>query len=107
MIIMLLAFSMLASAQDSGKNYVRNGNVFTQVVKSKGGGRSAIPARKTGMTWKDSKGKTYDIMMSSRGSCFVKKVNKEGKEYPYYLGAEISQEICSALKVEYKGKTKK
>ena len=107
MIIMLLTFSMLASAQDNtGKNYVRNGNVFVQVVKKGANGRKSTPARKTGMTWKDSKGKTYDIMMSSRGSCFVNKTNAEGKEYKHYLGAEISQEICKSLKVEYKGKTK-
>ena len=44
-------------------------------------------------------------MISANGSCFVNKISsKTGKEYKYYLGPEISQEICKEMGVEYKGK---
>ena len=103
--IMLLAISMCVAAQDV-KPYIRSGKVFTQVVKAKSGGAKS-EAKKTGFTWKDSKGKEYDIYMSKTGSCFVNRVSaKTGKEYRSYLGAELSREICKELKVEYKGKTK-
>lgn len=106
MVLLAISMTMAAQTEGTGKNYTRQGNVFTQVAKT-GGGAKKAEARKTGMKWKDSKGKEYDIMMSSRGSCFVMKISgKTGKEYKYYLGPELSQEVCKTLKVEYKGKTK-
>lgn len=58
---------------------------------------------KTKFTWKDSKGKEYPIYISKSGSCYVIKVSaKTGKEYKNYLGAEISQQICKELNINYK-----
>ena len=103
-IMLLLALSMGAAAQNN-KPYTRQGNTFVEVAKTSE--KKTAEARNTGMKWKDSKGKSYDIFMSSRGSCFVKRISaKTGKEYRPYLGAELSQEICKELKVEHKGKTK-
>lgn len=81
-------------ATREGKVFVQNAHrSFTGEVKS------------TPYTWKDSKGVEYPIMMSGNGSCFVMKTSsKTGKEYKYYLGPKISEEICKELGVEYKGK---
>lgn len=79
----------------------REGKVFVQNAHHSSTG----VVKSTPYTWKDSKGVEYPIMMSGTGSCFVNKISsKTGKEYKYYLGPEISEEICSELGVEYKGK---
>lgn len=79
----------------------REGKVFVQNAHHSSTG----VVKSTPYTWKDSKGVEYPIMMSANGSCFVNKISsKTGKEYKYYLGPEISQEICNELGVEYKGK---
>lgn len=45
--------------------------------------------------------------MGKTGSCFIRKTSaKSGKEYPDYLGEEISRTICKEMGVEYKGKSK-
>ena len=96
-LIALLAFNYSnaeVKATREGKVFIQNAHhSSTGVVKS------------TPYTWKDSKGVEYPIMMSANGSCFVNKISsKTGKEYKYYLGPEISQEICKEMGVEYKGK---
>ena len=79
----------------------REGKVFVQNAHHSSTG----VVKSTPYIWKDSKGVEYPIMMSGTGSCFVNKISsKTGKEYKYYLGPEISQEICKELGVEYKGK---
>lgn len=96
----LLIAGLTASAQTTGKDYVREGKTFTS-VSTRGAGKAEPKA--TGFTWKDSKGKAYDIYMSGTGSCFVLRVSqKTGKEYRQYLGKEISAEICKEMGVEYK-----
>ena len=96
-LIALLAFNCSnaeVKATREGKVFIQNAHhSSTGVVKS------------TPYTWKDSKGVEYPIMISANGSCFVNKISsKTGKEYKYYLGPEISQEICKEMGVEYKGK---
>lgn len=79
----------------------REGKVFVQNAHHSSTGE----VKSTPYTWKDSKGVEYPIMMSGTGSCFVNKISsKTGKEYKYYLGPAISEEICKELGIEYKGK---
>lgn len=99
-LIAFLAFNVSnaeVKATREGKIFIQNAHhSSTGVVKS------------TPYTWKDSKGVEYPIMMSANGSCFVNKISsKTGKEYKYYLGPKISEEICRELGVEYKGKKTK
>jgi len=99
LLLLVLAIGLVANAQ----TYTRNGNTFA----SSTGERVKAKPVKTKFTWKDSKGKEYPVYISSNGSCFVIKVSaKTGKEYRNYLGAEISQQICKELGVEYKGRKK-
>lgn len=61
----------------------------------------------TPYTWQDNKGNKYPIYMSNSGSCYVIKTSKKtGKKYKQYLSPEISQDICTKLGKEYKGKKK-
>lgn len=97
-IIMMLSMSMTTNAQ----NYIRSGNTF-EVKSSKSSSKNT--SVKTKFTWKDSKGKTYQINVSSSGATFVIKTSsKTGKEYKQYLGPEISKEICKELGINYTSK---
>ena len=97
----LLFAGLTASAQSVQKSYVREGKTFTSVSTRS---ISKAEPKSTGYTWKDSKGKVYDIYMSpTTGSCYVIRISqKTGKEYRQYLGKEISAEICKEMGVEYK-----
>ena len=85
--IMLFSFGMGIQAQ----SVVKSGNTFTQV--SNKGGKSGGKETKTQYTFKDSKGNTYPVYLSSTGKAFIKKVSKKtGKEYKQYL-PEIGKQI--------------
>lgn len=98
-ILLLAILSFNVSVAET--KVTREGKVFIQNAHHSSTG----VVKSTPYTWKDSKGVEYPIMMSANGSCFVNKISsKTGKEYKYYLGPEISQEICKEMGVEYKGK---
>lgn len=98
-ILLLAILSFNVSVAET--KITREGNTFVQT--STHGSKGTVT--KTKYQWKDSKGTIYDVYMSSTGSCFVNKISsKTGKEYRYYLGPEISEQICRELGVEYKGK---
>ena len=79
----------------SAQNYVRNGKEFSTTTTRT---RTASEGKKTGYTWKDSKGKVYDIYISDKGSCYIIRTSsKTGKQYKSYLPKEVSQEIAKEL----------
>lgn len=85
----------MGAATCYSQDYTRNGKEFTVKKKVRAVGENA----KTGYTWKDSKGKTYDIYMSSKGSCYIIRTSsKTGKEYKSYLPKEVSAEIVKELR---------
>lgn len=94
-----VAFSLLLSFVPAhAQDYTRNGKTFVATQKS-----SESTDVKSGYTYKDSKGKTYDIYVSKSGACYIKRVSsKTGKEYKSYLSKEISSEICKELGIERK-----
>lgn len=103
-LLLMLALGMNNSSAYA-QSVTRSGNTFTttKVVKAKA---KAEPV-KTKYTWEDSKGIEYPIYVGSTGSCFIIKVSKKtGKEYRQYLRAEVSQQICRELGIEYKSKSK-
>lgn len=97
-IMLALMLGIGANAQTPEKTFEKNGTTYSSVKKS-----SKSVEVETGFTWEDSKGNVYPIYMNqSSGSCYVKRVSqKSGNEYKYYLGPEISQDICSQLSVKY------
>lgn len=98
-IIILLAIilGVVANAQTSEVTFKKEGTTY-----SSNSTRGTSVEKKTGFTWKDSKGVEYPIYMSSTGSCYVKRVSqKTGNEYKQYLGKEISADICRQLGVKY------
>lgn len=99
-ILLLATLSFNVSVAET--KVTREGKVFVQTVHHNS---STGEVKSTPYTWRDSKGVEYPIKMSANGSCFVMKTSaKTGKEYKYYLGPAISEEICKELGIEYKGK---
>lgn len=100
----VICVGLCANADNNNKSYKKVGNTYSSTGGFNSTSRSSIP---TGATWKDSKGNKYPIYISKSGSCYIIRIsNKTGKEYKYYLGPEISQDICKQLGKEYKGKKK-
>ncbi len=95
--IVLLLAALLVVVSASCQNYVRNGKEFSVAKKEKVS--STSEGKKTGYTWKDSKGNVYDIYMSFRNSCYIiRKSSKTGKEYKSYLPKDVSFEILKDMK---------
>lgn len=85
----------------------REGNTFTQ-VSTRTSGSKEIP---TDYTYVDSKGKSYQVFLSSSGKAFIKKVSqKSGKEYKQYLpevGRQINPKAYEEKPKDNKEKPKK
>ena len=83
--MMLLSMNVGIYAQSVS----RQGNTFTQVSNKKSAGKET----KTQYVYKDSKGNSYPVWLSSSGKAFIKKVSKKtGKEYRQYV-PEIGKQI--------------
>lgn len=102
LILIIISISMFANAGDN-KNYKCEGTTYSSTGRVN---NSSAPIS-TGFTWQDSKGKTYPIYMSDKGSCYIIRTSKNtGKDYKSYLCPEISQDICKKMNREYKSKKK-
>lgn len=88
-ILTLLLLSLVLNAQD----YTKQDNTYSKQVVSL--------ATETKFTFKDKSGNIYPIYISKNGRCYIIKTSKEGKEYKYYLGEEISKDICKELGIKY------
>ena len=101
-LLLLLLVSLMSITTNAQSNVEFQGNtIVTKSTRAKG------EAKKTTFTWQDRKGKEYPVYMSATGSCFVVRTSSNtGKEYRSYLGPEVSQQICTKLGIEYKGKKK-
>ena len=96
--MLAVTFALLFSSPVFAQDYTRQGKEFVAAQKS-----SSSTDVKSGYTYKDSKGKTYDIYVSKSGACYIKRTSsKTGKEYKSYLSKEISAEICKELGIERK-----
>lgn len=70
---------------------VRNGNTFEVIQKS----QSDV---QTYLNWKD--GIVYPIYITSKGTCYVKRISKKtGKEYKYYLPKAVQEEVHKELRL--------
>ena len=109
-ILISLMLTSVVYAQDTsipltGRVYKRNVNEFSSA--SRANNSNSVNTEITNYTWKDSKDNVYPIYITSNGSCFIYRIsNKTGKEYKQYMKVEISQQICTELGREYKGKRK-
>ena len=91
LLLFLLPFACMA------QDVVRNGKNYTKVSQSD---KKEIQTEFT-YTVKDV---VYPIYVGPTGSCYIKRVSKNGNIYKQYLGEEISREICKEIGVEYKPK---
>lgn len=100
-IVAAIVVAFASGSYASAQNVKREGKVFTTVKSVKD-----TTERKSGFTYKDSKGKTYNIYVGKTGSCYIKRISKNtGKPYKSYLGVEISTQICKELKIPYTPRT--
>jgi hypothetical protein len=84
----VILLGIIANAQ-----VVKEGNTFKQVKE-----KTEQVAEKTKFSYEDSKGQSYPVYKSKRGSFYVVKTSKKtGKEYKYYLPKEIQEEIKKHL----------
>lgn len=94
--LILSAVLCIACITAFSQSYTRNGKEFSPVKKER---TSSSGGKKTGYTWKDSKGNVYDIYISDRGSCYIIKVSrKTGEEYKHYLPKDVQKEIRNEMK---------
>ena len=90
------------AAAGDNKGYKCEGTTYSSTGRVYSASTSQTP-----YSWSDSKGDKYPIYISNSGSCYIiKKSNKTGKDYKQYMKPEVSQDICSKLGKEYKGKKK-
>jgi len=84
---------LVASVSLSAQSFVRNDKVYSSVkaeTKSKD--------VNTGFTWKDSKGETYEIYITSNNACYIWRISKKtGKKYKMYLPKDVSADIAYQL----------
>lgn len=95
--IVMLA-SVFTAYAGNPSNYTKEGNIFKTEKVQKSSTEEA-----TGFLWEDSKGNQYTIYIGPSGACYVHRISqKTGKQYKYYLGEDISKDICKSLGKEYK-----
>ncbi len=78
---------------------VNNGHLSEKGMTAK-----ADSSIKSIFTWKDSKGDTFPIYMSSKGSSFIIRTSKSGEKYRAYLGEEVSEIVNRQLKSKRESK---
>lgn len=93
--VVLMLCMLLLGGTLAAQDVVRKGNTFEQVSKKK----KSVEPIKTKYTFKTLDGKVYPVYVSSNGKCFIKRISKNGKEYPYYklpkeLKDLINKELC-------------
>lgn len=92
----ILIFLIMLLGSVSGYSEIKRvGNTFTTTTT-----QSADKA--TPYIYKDKNGKSYTIYISSKGSCYIKKISKKsGKEYKHYLPKEVQEQIQKELGYVY------
>jgi Tfp pilus assembly protein PilX len=89
----IVAMMMFFATASAFAEVTRTGNTFSVE-------QTTTQDKATNYTWKDSKGKVYTVYVSSKGSCYVKKISaKTGKEYKYYLPKEVQATIKKELNI--------
>ena len=90
LIVCLALLGSVVYAQD----VIRKGDTFEQVSKKK----KSVEPIKTKYTFKTLDGKVYPVYISTNGKCFIKRISKNGKEYPYY---KLPKELKDLISKEY------
>lgn len=96
--VALVLGTMTAVANDSTSvKYEVVGNVYKSVKQTK----AKAEAIETPYSY-EIKGVQYPILLSTNGRAYIMKISqKTGNPYKYYLGEEISRDICSKMNITY------
>ena len=85
-------------------SFVVNGNMYSKVHTTN---KQKSEPTQTPYVYQIS-GQELPILLSVNGRAYVIRISqKTGNEYKYYLGEDISRDICKKMGVEYKEKEKK
>ena len=98
-ILLVIVGVALAFTSLTAQDYTKQGTIYSSK-------KDETPKEeKTGFTYQDKNGNQFDIYIGKSGSCYIYRVSKKtGNPYKYYLGEEISKDICKQLNREYKAK---
>lgn len=100
--VMLLIGLNNSMANDS-TTFVVNGNMYSKVSTKS---QKSEPTQ-TPYVYQIGE-QELPILLSVNGRAYVIRISqKTGKEYKYYLGEDISRDICEKMGIEYKEKEKK
>lgn len=102
--VALVLGTMTAVANDSTSvKYEVVDNVYKSVKQSK---PKAVGTPTS--YFYEIKGQNYPILLSANGRAYVVRISqKTGNEYKYYLGEEISRDICAKMNIEYVEESKR
>lgn len=94
-ILLVITLSLITpSLTTYAQDYTRQGTEFISTKTT----TSKSKAQKTGYTYKDTDGKSYEIYLSAKGKAFIKRISKKtGKEYNKYLPDSIAETIKKEL----------
>lgn len=76
---LILIFTITTGSAQNAKQD-KSGN-YTAISKT----TANAPAKNSGKTFTDAKGKTYPVMVSAKGKLYIDKISKTGKSYKMYL----------------------
>ena len=97
LVLMVLTIGVNNSNANDSTTFVVKGNMYSKVVQSK---QKSEPTQ-TPYVYQVG-GQELPILLSANGRAYVIRISqKTGNEYKYYLGEEISRDICKKMGVEY------
>jgi hypothetical protein len=101
---LMLFIGLNNSMANDSTTFVVNGNMYSKVHTTN---KQKSEPTQTPYVYQIG-GQELPILLSVNGRAYVIRVSqKTGNEYKYYLGEEISRDICKKMGVEYKEKEKK
>lgn len=101
--VMLLIGLNNSMANDS-TSFVVNGNMYSKIHTTN---KQKSEPIQTPYVYQIGE-QEFPILLSVNGRAYVIRISqKTGNEYKYYLGEDISRDICEKMGIEYKEKEKK
>lgn len=100
-IVFMLLIGLNNSMANDSISFVVNGNMYSKVHTTN---KQKTESVQTPYVYQIGE-QELPILLSVNGRAYVIKVSqKTDKEYKYYLGEDISRDICEKMGIEYKEK---
>lgn len=99
----MLFIGLNNSMANDSISFIVNGNMYSKVHTTN---KQKTEPTQTPYVYKIG-GQELPILLSVNGRAYVIRISQKGNEYKYYLGEDISRDICEKMGIEYKEKEKK